>query len=151
MPDFTGRNVMITGAAGGIGQGLCAHFLASGATVLAIDVDADALSALAAGLAAPGLHLAAVDLTDAAALARAVDAFAAAHGHVAILINNAGAAAATALANLDAAGWAHDLQLNLTGAYNCVEATKHAMFAAGGGVILNIGTVNALTALGHPA
>ncbi len=147
MHDFTGRNILITGAAGGIGIGLCEHFLSAGARVLAFDIDPAGLAPLAGEM----LHPIAVDLTDASAVMGAVEAFAQAHGHVEILVNNAGAAAATALSNLDAAGWAHDLQINLTAAYNCVEATKQRMFDAGHGVILNIGTVNALTALGHPA
>ncbi len=147
MHDFSGRNILITGAAGGIGMGLCAYFLAAGARILAIDIDTAAMEQQAD----ERLHPAAADLTDAQQVKAAVDAFAGAWGAVDILINNAGAAAATALSNLDAAGWAHDLEINLTAAYNCVEATKHGMFEARRGVILNIGTVNALTALGHPA
>lgn len=152
MADFTNRNVMITGAAGGIGIGLCEHFVALGARVLAIDVDAPALARLVETLGHDAwLHAATADLTDAAAVKVAVNAFAGEHGAIDVLINNAGAAAATALANLTPQGWDHDIAINLTSAYNCVEAVKEAMFAAGQGVIVNIGTVNAMLALGHPA
>lgn len=152
MYDFAGRNILITGAAGGIGMGLCDYFLEAGARVLAADRDAGALDAQRSACAAPDrFHAAEVDLTDAAAVHATVEKFAAEHGPIDTLINNAGAAAATALANLTPAGWDHDLAINLTAAYNCVEAVKPAMFAAGKGVILNIGTVNAMLALGHPA
>lgn len=152
MHDFAGRNILITGAAGGIGVGLCDYFLAAGARLLAVDLDGAALDAQRGASRAPDrFHAAAIDLTDAAAVRAAVEAFAAEHGAVDTLINNAGAAAATALANLTPEGWDHDLAINLTAAYNCVEAVKPAMFAAGSGVILNIGTVNGMTALGHPA
>lgn len=148
MADFTAKHIMITGAAGGIGVGLCRHFLDAGARVLALDLDPAGLDRLAEALGAGDrLHVATVDLTDLAAVQAVVDGF----GPVDILINNAGAAAATALANLTPDAWAHDLGINLTAAYHCVEAVKPAMIARGAGVIVNIGTVNALTALGHPA
>lgn len=152
MSSFTGRRVMITGAAGGIGQELCRHFAELGADVLALDNDAAALAAMAIPSGTePRVDRQCVDLTDTPALAGVVKAYAGRSGMIDILINNAGAAAATALSNLDAAGWASDIELNLTGAYNCVEAVKARMFDAGRGVILNIGSVNGMTALGHPA
>ena len=146
MFDFAGKVVLVTGAAGGIGQGLCEAFLAWGATVLAFDRDAQALERMDARL-----HKATPDLTDLAAVKAAVEAVTATTGPVDILVNNAGAAAATALSNLTPEHWAHDLAINLTAAYHCVESTKEAMFARGSGVIINIGTVNAMLAIGHPA
>ena len=152
MHDFAGRNVMITGAAGGIGVGLCDYFLEAGARILAVDRDGGALEQRARGHeAGDRFQVAALDLTDRAAVHAGVAAFASAFGPVDTLINNAGAAAATALSNLEPEHWDHDLAINLTAAYNCVEAVKGAMFAAGAGSIVNIGTVNALTGLGHPA
>lgn len=152
MHDFSHRRVMVTGAAGGIGEGLCGHFLAAGALVLALDHDVAALETLRAGLPdADRLVPSVVDLTDGAAVAAAVQDFAGRYGAVDTLINNAGAAAATALATLTPQAWASDLAINLTAAYHCVEATKTAMFEAGFGVIVNIGSVNGLLALGHPA
>lgn len=148
MYNFTGQKVMITGAAGGIGLGLVAHFIEAGATVLATDID---VAGLSASIGKGALETAAADLTDAAAVRAMVDDFAAKNGAVDILINNAGAAAATALATLTPEAWAHDLAINLTAAYNCVEAVKSGMMATGRGAIVNIGTVNAMLALGHPA
>lgn len=146
MFDFSGKVVLITGAAGGIGRGLCQAFLDWGATVLALDRDADALASMDARL-----KIAAVDLTDLTAVKTVVDGLVAANGPVDILVNNAGAAAATALATLKPEDWAHDLAINLSAAYHCVEAVKTTMFARKSGVIINIGTVNAGLAIGHPA
>ncbi len=148
MFDFTQKNVLVTGAAGGIGLGLVQYFLEAGATVLASDRDAEGLARLEAH---DRLHTAVADLTDRPGVIAMVEAFAASHGPIDVLINNAGAAAATALANLTPEAWDHDLGINLTSAYNCVEAVKPAMIAARAGVIVNIGTVNGMTALGHPA
>jgi len=146
MFDFSGKVVLITGAAGGIGQGLCAAFLSWGATVLAFDRAAEALGGMDVRL-----HKATPDLTDHDAVRAAVAELTARTGPVDILINNAGAAAAVSLSTLTPQDWAHDLAINLSAAYNCVEAVKDAMFARRLGVILNIGTVNAMLAIGHPA
>ncbi|MDI7775759.1 SDR family oxidoreductase [Asticcacaulis sp. EMRT-3] len=146
MFNFSGKVVLITGAAGGIGQGLCEAFLGWNATVLAFDRAAETLDGMDARL-----HKATPDLTDLEAVKAAVAALTAKTGPVDILINNAGAAAAVSLSTLTPDDWAHDLAINLSAAYHCVEATKAAMFARGSGVVINIGTVNAMLAIGHPA
>ena len=146
MFDFSNKVVMITGAAGGIGRGLCEAFLGWNATVLAFDRDAQALAGMDGRL-----HTASPDLTDIEAVKAAVASVTATTGPVDILVNNAGAAAATALATLKPEDWVHDLAINLSATYHCVEATKEAMFARGSGIIVNIGSVNAMLAIGHPA
>jgi NAD(P)-dependent dehydrogenase (short-subunit alcohol dehydrogenase family) len=144
------RNVMITGAAGGIGVELCAHFESLGNRVFAVDLpnaDFDALGPVTSGeIVACG-----IDILDRDALRSGAGDFVATHGAIEILINNAGAAESTALSNTTPDGWDADIALNLTGVYNCVEAVKGDMLAARRGVILNIGSVNGMTALGHPA
>lgn len=147
--DFTGKNVLITGAAGGIGHGLVSAFATWGATVMAVDYDQTGLDRLSSEV--PAILTASADLTDLASTQAAFESLMEQAGPVDVLINNVGAAAATALANLTPAGWDHDLAINLSSAYNCVEAVKQSMFDRGAGVILNIGSVNALLALGHPA
>jgi NAD(P)-dependent dehydrogenase (short-subunit alcohol dehydrogenase family) len=138
---------MVTGAAGGIGAVLCSHFASLGDCVLAVDLEIVGTDAGVMGEIVP----CAVDILNRPALGEAVATFTNTHGAISVLINNAGAAASTALSNTVAEGWDADVALNLTGAYNCVEAVKEGMFAAGRGVVLNIGSVNGLTALGHPA
>ena len=147
--DFTEKNVLITGSAGGIGEGLVSAFAAWGATVMAVDYDQAGLDRLAGDN--PGIMTAQADLTDLASTQAAFTKLAEQAGPVDVLINNVGAAAATALANLTPEGWEHDLAINLSSAYHCVEAVKQSMFDRESGVILNIGSVNALLALGHPA
>ena len=149
MFDFTGKTVMITGAGGGVGVGLVAWFIEAGANVIAFERNAEGFAALT--LQHERLVRATADLTIFDEVVRAVAAATTTTGPVDILINNAGAAAATALTNLTPDGFSHDVAINLTAPYHCVEAVKEAMFARGSGVILNIGTVNSLLALGHPA
>jgi NAD(P)-dependent dehydrogenase (short-subunit alcohol dehydrogenase family) len=152
MFDFSAQKIMVTGAAGGIGVGLCRAFLDWGAVVFAFDRDQAAIDGLQHALGVnERLLTATADLTDLAAVRSAVESLVGKAGPVDVLINNAGAAAATALATLTPQAWQHDLAINLSAAYYCVEAVKESMFARGRGVIINIGTVNALLTLGHPA
>jgi len=68
-----------------------------------------------------------------------------------VLINNAGFSNHATFAKTDPAGWSEDVHGNLNGAYHCVYAVLPRMCAKGGGVIVNIGSVNGLAALGDPA
>lgn len=153
MMDFSGRVVMITGAAGGIGQGLCAYFHEAGAHILAFSRDAVELEPLRRTVApdSPRFLTAHADLTRYHEVIEAVGRLVARSGPVDVLINNAGGAAATALSNTTPESFRKDLDLNLTAAYHCVEAVKQPMFERGKGVIINIGSVNSELALGHPA
>jgi NAD(P)-dependent dehydrogenase (short-subunit alcohol dehydrogenase family) len=60
-----GRGVVVTGAAGGIGRAVARAFAATGANVVAVDVDASAVGDVVAGLDSSGRHTAiAADLAD---------------------------------------------------------------------------------------
>ena len=142
--------VLITGATGGVGQGLCRYFCERGATVLALGRNRDLLEQLGKDMG-KNYNPVAVDVTDLSGLKAAVRSVTNKIGDVDILVNNAGAATATALANLTPESWQRDINLNLTGAYHGVETVKEAMFARREGVIMNIGSVNSLSTLGHPA
>ena len=147
---FDDKIVLVTGATGGVGQGLCRYFCGRGAGVLAQGRDRALLQQLVDELGENCTPVA-VDVTDLPALRKAVATATDRVGVVDILLNNAGAASATALANLTPEAWQRDLNLNLTGAYHCVETVKEAMLARAQGVIINIGSVNSLFTLGHPA
>lgn len=142
--------VLITGATGGVGRGLCRYFCERDATVLALGRNRELLEQLGNELGENYMPVVA-DVTDLSALKEAVGSVTNRIGAIDILVNNAGAASATALATLTPEAWQSDINLNLTGAYHCVETVKEAMFARGKGVIINIGSVNSLLTLGHPA
>jgi NAD(P)-dependent dehydrogenase (short-subunit alcohol dehydrogenase family) len=145
------RNVLITGAAGGIGRALVQRFIDGGDHVFAQDRDAAGLNALLARHGAASLTPVLAELTDPAALAAALAGPVAAHGAVTVLIANAGWAEGLSLRTMDAATWRRDVDGNLFGAYVSVHAVLDGMRAAGGGAIVFIGSVNGLSALGHPA
>ncbi|MCX5580894.1 SDR family oxidoreductase [Kaistia terrae] len=145
---FAGKRVAITGAAGGIGQTLCRLFGGEGATILALD-KSDKVLALADELAADGIpaRAAVVDISSAEAVAGAFAEL----GEVDILVNNAGYSSHPTMASTDPAGWQSDMHGNLGGAYACTHAVLPGMVARRSGAIVNVGSVNALYALGDPA
>jgi NAD(P)-dependent dehydrogenase (short-subunit alcohol dehydrogenase family) len=153
MISLSGKTAFITGAAGGIGSAMCALFAELGATVIACDRDDASLSRLTAGWTGKreALHPLVADTTDEQALAAALDRTAARAGPPTILINNAGVAEGETLARMTPAKWRRDLDVNLTGAYIVFQAVLPHMLQAGGGGVVNIGSVNGLVYLGHPA
>jgi len=149
--DFTGKVVLITGAAGGIGQALSREFGTRGAAIAALD-RADTVHAFSETLGAEGIRAAAAeaDIGDAEAVAAAVSALRSALGPVAVLVNNAGYSSRATLAMSDPASWADDVNLNLNGAYNVTHACIDDLRSARGAIV-NISSVNGLAGYGDPA
>lgn len=145
------RNILITGACGGIGRALCQAFVAAGDHVFAQDREAAQLAGLVAELGAGDCTAVLADITDAAALKQALAAATAQHGAVNVLVANAGAAQALTLQTTTEASWKQDMDLNLNGTFNSVEAVRPAMQKAGKGNIVIIGSVNGMSSFGHPA
>lgn len=150
MIDFHGKTALVTGAAGGIGTVVCTLFAELGATVIACDRNRPALDAFVAS-AKHRCHPMVADITDAPAVRAALDPAIAAAGTPTVLVNNAGFSKLERLEGATLAQWRSEVDGNLTGAYIMVEALRPGMMAAGGGAIVNVGSVNGLTALGNPA
>lgn len=89
MRSFAGRTALVTGAAGGIGQALCARLVAAGAQVAAVDIDEERVGALAKDLGPSCLPLV-CDIRNEAECGRVIDETRSALGPVEVLINNAG-------------------------------------------------------------
>jgi 3-oxoacyl-[acyl-carrier protein] reductase len=135
-----GRVALVTGAAGGIGAATVRTLTAAGAAVTALDVDRPALEELARR--APGAVLPVVaDVTDAAAVERAVAATRVRWGRLDVLVNNAGAVRDARLENVSDADWATSLDVNLRGAMLCARAAVPHMRAAGFGRLLSASSV----------
>jgi NAD(P)-dependent dehydrogenase (short-subunit alcohol dehydrogenase family) len=145
------RVVLVTGASGGIGRALCKRFLEAGDTVLALDREEALVQSLRADFGDDRLEPLVADVSDAAAVSGSVSAAVAVRGPVDVVVANAGGALGTTLAHTDAALWRRDIDLNLNGAYHTVESVRQSMIARRRGTIVLIGSVNGLTALGHPA
>ncbi len=141
-PSLAGRSVFITGGSSGIGAALVEAFHAQGSKVGFIDRDADAGQALAARL--PGAWFAPCDVTDAAALEGVLAAAASALGPIQVLVNNVANDTRHAAADTDAQAWRAHLAVNLDPTFLAARAVQPGMKAAGGGVILNLSSINAL-------
>jgi 3-oxoacyl-[acyl-carrier protein] reductase len=85
--DFTGRTVLVTGSARGVGLAVGACFRAAGASVYLVDIDAGPVEEAARGIGAVGLV---ADVADTAQVTAAVDRVVADTGRIDVLVNNAG-------------------------------------------------------------
>ena len=129
-----GRVALITGAARGIGAATARAFADAGARVALLDREAEELEAVAretGGAAFPA------DVTDDAAVRRAVGDVVARWGRLDILVNNAGIVRDAALADVKDEDWAATLDVNLRAAMLCARAAVPHMKAAGFGRILS--------------
>ncbi|QPE05591.1 SDR family oxidoreductase [Microbacterium schleiferi] len=131
--DFTGRTVIHTGSAQGIGRATVEHFLSSGARVIAIDLDPTPLGELQS--ASDGrLILVGGNVSDPSTADRAV---AASDGRIDVLINNAGVLRDRVHWKISDEDWTTVLDVHLRGSFNLIRACTPHMRAAGYGRIVN--------------
>jgi NAD(P)-dependent dehydrogenase (short-subunit alcohol dehydrogenase family) len=140
METLQGKHAVVTGASRGIGLAIARALLAQGARVTLMARDAAALDAAAAGLG----NCAAWQTVDVADAAGVNAAFARA-GTVDILVNNAGQAASAPFGRTDAVLWQRMLDVNLTGAWHCIQAALPGMLDLGWGRIVNVASTAGLT------
>ena len=145
------RWAFVTGAGGDIGGAIADILAMRGWGVICADIDVGRAEARAAAVGAAGGAAVAVhvDVTDEASVTAAVKA-ALARGDVRALVNNAGHAFSPSMRNTDYAGWRRDMALNLDGAFLCIRAFQDHLLA-GGGSIINMGSVNGIGMYGNPA
>ncbi len=125
------KTIVVSGALGAIGRAIVDHLAGRGATVHALDLQAD-------GRATTGVRTVALDVTDETAVA----AFFAGLSRVDGLVNNAGIAGEAALADLDRALWERVFAVNVTGH---MLMAKHAVpRMPGGSAIVGISSIAGL-------
>ena len=146
MFDLTGKVAVVTGGNGGIGLGMALGMAEAGAAVVLSGRDAAKAETALAELAALGARAAfvAADVTRAEACRDLVAETVAQFGRLDILVNNAGTSIRKMPQDLSEADWHHVLDTNLTGAFLCSQAAYPAMVAAGGGKMINIGSMMSL-------
>ncbi len=129
-----GKTAFITAAGQGIGRAIAEAFVREGAQVIATDINAALLHALAE---ATGCRARVLDVTDAAAVA----AIAAEVGPVNVLVNAAGFVHAGSVLDCSEAEWEFGFNLNVRSQFRLIKAMLPGMLAAGGGAIVNLASV----------
>ncbi|MBC7623873.1 MAG: SDR family oxidoreductase [Aeromicrobium sp.] len=143
-PSLRDRVVFISGGGSGIGAALVEHFVAQHSKVAFSDIDEAAGEALVAKLA-DATHcpqFVVSDVRDIAAYQVALKSMIAALGPITVLINNAGNDQRHSLEELTPDYWDNCLAVNLKHHVFAIQAVAPSMAAAGGGSIINLGSVS---------
>jgi 2-hydroxycyclohexanecarboxyl-CoA dehydrogenase len=128
---------IVTGGGGGIGSATCRRFAETGTTVAVFDIDAASADRIANEIGGNATSVT-CDITDHAAVGKAVAAVEARHGRIDILVNNAGWDVFRLFKDTTPADWQKLISINLIGALNMHHAVLPGMIARGGGRIVNI-------------
>jgi 3-oxoacyl-[acyl-carrier protein] reductase len=133
--DFTGRSVVVTGAARGVGRALAGAFARSGAAVFMIDADSDELESAAADVGGVGLT---ADVASTEAVEAVVTRVVEESGRLDVLVNNAGILRDGVSWKLTDADWQSVLDVHLGGTFRFTRAVTPHMRSQGSGRIVNV-------------
>jgi NAD(P)-dependent dehydrogenase (short-subunit alcohol dehydrogenase family) len=142
------RVVVVTGAGGAFGRAICVALAADGCEVAVWDQDREGAEATAHALRAAGgrASVQAFDITDDAAVSKAVLATKAEHGGIDALVNNAGIYQLTPIIGLDLTVWDRTMAVNLRAAVVCIRECVPLMIERGGGAIVNLSSLSGIMA-----
>jgi len=143
-PDLAGKRVLITGGGTGIGAGIVDAFVKQGAQVFFVDIVEDASRALAESLkgATHAPLFFKCDLTNLDEVSKVIAQIEADHGAIEVLINNAANDHRHQVQDVTPKYWDDSLAVNLRHQFFCAQAVAPGMKKAGGGVILNFGSIS---------
>ena len=136
-----GKVIVVTGASGALGKVVAETALARGARVAGVDHASSRIPATD-----NRIELGGVDLSDAAAARKAIDAVAAHFGRLDALVNIAGGFAVETVADGDPTTWQRMYSLNVLTALNASRSALPHLVASGAGRIVNVGAMGALQA-----
>lgn len=137
---FAGRTAVITGGASGLGKGVAARIVAEGGKAILWDLDPQTLAAAAVEVGAEAVC--ALDVADAAAVARAAEDAHRTLGRIDILVASAGITGATVpVQDFPLDSWSRVIEVNLNGVFYACRAIVPYMLAQGYGRIVNIASV----------
>jgi NAD(P)-dependent dehydrogenase (short-subunit alcohol dehydrogenase family) len=137
-----GRVALVTGGGKGVGAAIAARLASSGARVAVLGRDADALARVAAETKGVALQ---ADVTDAAAVDRALTRVREELGPIDVLVQNAGIALSAPLAATDDAAWDRVMAVNVTSVFRIARAVVPEMAKRGWGRVVHVASNAGLT------
>lgn len=139
-PSLSGKRVLVTGGASGIGASLVAQFAAQGAKVAFLDLDGEAGQRLADVVG--GTRFLPCDLRDIDRLQVCLATLTEEMGGIDILLNNAASDDRHSVMDVTPEYWDERMATNLRHLFFAAQAVVPAMRAAGGGAIVNFGSIS---------
>jgi len=141
--DLTGKIALVTGAARGLGHGIAVGLAQSGATVVLNGRDTAALEKAAEPMAREGgkTDIGMFDVTDQDAVIAGIAAIEAKHGHLDIVVNNAGIQRRHPIADFPKADWDAIIATNLTAPFLVAQAVVPGMTRRKQGSIINVASL----------
>ncbi|MFG2030511.1 SDR family oxidoreductase [Streptomyces sp. NPDC048825] len=147
MPSLHDKIVAVTGASGGIGEATARLLAQRGAAVVLAARRSERIEAIAQDIREEGGRAATcvVDVTKAEDLRRLVATTVDRYGRIDVLVNNAGIAPISPMADLDTEGWSAMIDVNLRGTLNGIAAALPAFREQGSGHLVSIVSVAGLS------
>lgn len=148
MQRFTGKRVLVTGGASGIGQATVLRLLAEGAHVVTVDVDEAGLKETADRAGTDRLATGVLDISNEEAVGTVVPESVRSLGGLDVLVNAAGMLRGAHTHECSLEVWNRIIAVNLTGTFLVTRAALPALLETGNGVIVNFSSTSASFA--HP-
>ncbi|RMI42237.1 SDR family NAD(P)-dependent oxidoreductase [Streptomyces triticirhizae] len=142
--EFSGRTVLVTGGASGIGRAVANRLAAGGASVVIADFNEDGAAGAAEEITAGGARATAIrlDVTDPASVEAAVTFATSTYGALHLAVNNAGISGEPVpVGEHPLQEWRRVVDTNLTGVFLCLRAELPEIVAAGGGAVVNMASI----------
>lgn len=144
--DLSGQNALVTGAGSGDGRAIALALAGSGASVAVCDINVERAEALSEQIEAEGGRAAAfhADASNRFQAANLIERTRDAFGRLNILVNAAEVFHPEPLLAIDEWNWRRQVEVNITGAFFCLQLAARVMADEGGGRIINLVTAESL-------
>ena len=141
--ELAGKIALVTGGGSGIGAATCRAFAAAGAELAVVDLNEAAAAAVAAEIHAKGGRATphGLDVSNGVGFRRLAESVMHAAGGLDILVNCAGTSIRRLIPAMQPQDWERVIAVNLTGAFNGIQAVLPYMKERGGGAIVNIASI----------